>query len=120
MHDTCMSVMCAPHAYSTHREGGVWDKQHGVDVERAWLLEQTRALMAQGGATGLLWHHASHSEHARPMLQVSYSYILGSVGGALRGATDAAAVGPLLESLGCLVRCVSRWLLWCLFVVAVV
>lgn len=85
----------------------MWDKQHGVDVERKWLLSQTRALMAQGGATGLLWHHASHSEHARPMLQVSYGYILQAVAAALRTAADASAVGSLLESMGCLVRYVD-------------
>lgn len=82
----------------------MWDKQHGVDIERKWLLEKTRALMAQGSATGLLWHHASHSEHARPMLQVSHGYLLRSLTIALRGAGDVAAAQSALDSMGLLVR----------------
>lgn len=52
------------------RAGAVWDKQHGVGVERARLLEATRDAVARGLAAGNLWHTASHAEHARPMLQV--------------------------------------------------
>ncbi len=48
----------------------MWDKQHGVDVERRRLLERTRELVARGLGAGNLWHSASHAEHARPMLQV--------------------------------------------------
>ncbi len=47
----------------------MWDKQHGVDVERRRLLERTRELVARGLGAGNLWHSASHAEHARPMLQ---------------------------------------------------
>ena len=49
----------------------MWDKQHGVDVERRRLLERTRELVSRGLGAGNLWHSASHAEHARPMLQVS-------------------------------------------------
>jgi hypothetical protein len=52
----------------------VWDKQHGVDVERRRLLERTRELVARGLGAGNLWHSASHAEHARPMLQVWESF----------------------------------------------
>lgn len=54
-----------------YRSGAVWDKQHGVDVERRRLLERTRDLVANGLGAGNLWHTATHAEHARPMLQVS-------------------------------------------------
>lgn len=47
-----------------------WDKQHGVGVEQARLLERTRQLVARGQSVGNLWHTATHAEHARPMLQV--------------------------------------------------
>ena len=52
------------------RAGAIWDKQHGVDVERRRLLERTRELVSRGLGAGNLWHSASHAEHARPMLQV--------------------------------------------------
>lgn len=53
-----------------NRAGAVWDKQHGVDVERRRLLEATREAVSRGLAAGNMWHTASHAEHARPMLQV--------------------------------------------------
>lgn len=58
------------------RSGAVWDKQHGVDVERRRLLERTRELVANGLGAGNLWHTATHAEHARPMLQVMLTLCL--------------------------------------------
>ena len=52
------------------RGNGEWDKQHGVDVERARLLKHTRELVAKGQQAEHIWHAATHVEHVRPMLQV--------------------------------------------------
>ncbi len=48
----------------------MWDKQHGVDVERQRLLAQTRDLVNKGLQADHLWHTATHADYARPMLQV--------------------------------------------------
>ena len=47
-----------------------WDKQHGVDMEHARLMQHTKDVVAKGQLAEHMWHSASHVEHVRPMLQV--------------------------------------------------
>jgi len=50
-----------------------WDKQHGVDVERARLMKHTREVVAKGQQQQAehVWHTASHVQHVTAMLQVT-------------------------------------------------
>ncbi|KAK9804748.1 hypothetical protein WJX72_003264 [[Myrmecia] bisecta] len=85
------------------RAGPVWDKQHGVDIERKRLLDHTRLLVAKGMAAGNLWHTATHAEHARPMFQVSGDAVLKGLHG-FACAPDAAVAAPILEGFRVAIR----------------
>lgn len=83
----------------------MWDKQHGVGVERARLLEATREAVARGLAAGNMWHTATHAEHARPMLQVGDT-LLTEVWG-IGGVPRVVIPEPYDQRKPC-VRCIIR------------
>ena len=92
--------------------GATWDKQYGVHVERQRLLELTGQLLAQtpggshdsGGLSGTasspiaIWHTASHSEHARPMMQVTGDAIGKAFDAYLQSCDSVSEAAPVLEA----------------------
>lgn len=104
--------------------GAKWDKQYGVDIERKRLLELTGQLLAQtpggghssGGIAGTvapisIWHTATHSEHARPMLEVSGKYIGYAFDSALDRCSSVAEAAPILEAYAIAARLAALLLL---------
>ena len=79
--------------------GNSWDKRHGAEKEASEYFRVSAELFADKGSPQAqnIWITATHSEHARPMMQVAGDSLARSLSFNLRTSKSIAQAMPILK-----------------------
>lgn len=81
------------------RSGRIWDKVRGAQIEHEHLLALTQKAMRSDAVDADLWFSATHTEHARPMLEVAGPQFQKALASAVEFASDRESADRSVQSL---------------------
>ena len=81
------------------RSGQIWDKVRGAQIEYEHLLALTQKAMRSGAVDAELWFSATHTEHSRPMFEVSGPYFQKALAAAIESALDKESAQRSVDSV---------------------